>query len=187
MEEIKSWVLNIAAAAVLMVILDLLIPESRIRKFTRLLTGFIIMFIIINPVVELIGNGGNGLLENLRDESFLLNSQAAGITNANQRDQARQTLELYREILLSDIHNRINTYKEIEKAEVDMVLNENIDSEKYGQIRKIYINLIFAKADKKEEKLFPGGNNEIASEIAKEIQRVFLLDEKDILINISEN
>lgn len=72
MEEIKSWVLNIASAAVLMVILDLLIPESRIRKFTRLLTGFIIMFIIINPVVELIGNGGNGLLENLRDESFLL-------------------------------------------------------------------------------------------------------------------
>jgi hypothetical protein len=68
-----------------------------------------------------------------------------------------------------------------------MVLNENIDSEKYGQIRKIYINLIFAKAGKKEEKLFPGGNNEIASEIAKEIQRVFLLDEKDILINISEN
>lgn len=35
MEEIKSWVLNIASAAVLMVILDLLIPESRIRKFTR--------------------------------------------------------------------------------------------------------------------------------------------------------
>ena len=187
MEEIISGVLNIASAAVLMVILDLLIPESRIRKFTRLLTGFIIMFIIINPVVELIGNGGNGLLENLRDESFLFNSQAAVITNANQRDQARQTLELYREILLSDIHNRINTYKEIEKAEVDMVLNENIDSEKYGQIRKIYINLIFAKAGKKEEKLFPGGNNEIASEIAKEIQRVFLLDEKDILINISEN
>lgn len=186
MEEIKRWVLSIATAAVLVVILDLLIPESRIRKFTRLLTGFVIMFIIINPAAKLIGNGGKGLAGNL-DEYFFSGSRLDRITDAGRSEQARQTLELYREILLSDIHNRINTYKEIEKAEVDMVLNENIDSEKYGQIRKIYINLIFAKAGKKEEKLFPGGNNEIASEIAKEIQRVFLLDEKDILINISEN
>ncbi|HEY8499755.1 MAG TPA: stage III sporulation protein AF [Clostridia bacterium] len=186
MEEIKGWVFNIAAAAVLMVILDLLIPESRIRKFTRLLTGFIIMFIIINPAAEIIGNGKNGIFENLQGDKFLFNSQADRTVDANQREQAKQTLELYREILLSDIHNRLNTYKEIEKAEVDIVLNENINSEKYGQIRKVYINLIFSKAGK-EGKLIPGANNETVSEIAKEIQRVFLLDEKDILINISEN
>ena len=57
-----------------------------------------------------------------------------------------------------------------------MVLNENIDSEKYGQIRKIYINLIFAKAGKKEE-------NHSRAEIMKLRRRLqrdqgFSLDEK---------
>jgi len=183
MEGIKSWVMSIAAAAVLMVILDLLIPESKIRKFTQLITGFIIMFIIINPAAEIIGNKGNGIFGNLRSENILFGSQPDRITNANQREQARQTFELYREMLLSDIHNRLNVYKEIEKAEVDIVLNENINSEKYGQIRKIYINLIFSEAGKNEE----DANKKIASEISKEIQKVFLLDEKDILINISGN
>jgi len=186
MEEIKRWVLNIATAAVLMVILDLLIPESRIRKFTRLLTGFIIMFIIINPVAELVGNGGKDYIGNLWNEKLLFDSRVEMIAGANQREQARQTLELYREMLLSDIHNRLNTRKEIEKAEVDIVLNENVGSEKYGQIRKIYINLIFSKDGKKEGRLLSDAND-VASDISKEIQRVFLLNEEDILINISEN
>ncbi|NLG89473.1 MAG: stage III sporulation protein AF [Clostridiaceae bacterium] len=186
MEEIKSWVLSIATAAVLMVILDLLIPESRIRKFTRLLTGFVIMFIILNPAAELIGNGGKGLFVNL-DEIFLSGSQTDRIADESRREQARQTLELYREILLSDIHNRLIMHKEIERAEVDIVLNENINSEKYGQIRKIYINLVLPGTGEKEEKLFRGTNSGIASEISKELQRTFLLDEKNILINISEN
>ncbi|HAA25156.1 MAG TPA: stage III sporulation protein AF [Ruminiclostridium sp.] len=186
MEEIKRWVLSIATAAVLVVILDLLIPESRIRKFTRLLTGFVIMFIIINPAAKLIGNGGKGLAGNL-DEYFFSGSRLDRITDAGRSEQARQTLELYREILLSDIHNRLNMHKEIEKAEVDIVLNENINSEKYGQIRKIYINLILSEAGEREKKMFPGANDKIASEISKELQKTFLLDEKDILINMSEN
>ena len=59
MDEIKSWVLNIAAVAVLMIILDLLMPEGKIRKFTQLLSGFIIMFVMINPVITIFGKGVN--------------------------------------------------------------------------------------------------------------------------------
>lgn len=34
MDQVKSWVLNIAAVAILMIVLDLFMPEGRIRKFT---------------------------------------------------------------------------------------------------------------------------------------------------------
>ena len=70
MEEVKGWVLNIAAVAVLMIILDLLMPEGRIRKFTQLISGFIIMFVMINPVITLFGKGVNESWTGLRDEAF---------------------------------------------------------------------------------------------------------------------
>ena len=54
MNEIKSWILNIAAISVLMIILDLLMPEGKIKNFTQLVAGFIIMFAMINPVLQLI-------------------------------------------------------------------------------------------------------------------------------------
>ena len=75
MGEIRSWVLNIAAVAVLMVILELLMPEGRIRKFTQLLSGFIIMFVMINPIMSLFGKGVNESWAGLKDEAFLWNRQ----------------------------------------------------------------------------------------------------------------
>ena len=54
MIEIKKWVLNIATMSVLMVLLDLLMPEGKMRKLTQLVSGFVIMFVMINPALQLL-------------------------------------------------------------------------------------------------------------------------------------
>lgn len=178
MEGIKSWVLNIAAVAVLMVILDLLMPEGRIRRFTQLLTGFIIMFIMINPVITIFGKGVNESWFGLQDEAFLWNSQIRNMSENIQEEQSKQTLELYRKMILTDIKGRLKSHEQIKEAEVDIVLNENVKSEKFGEIRKLYLNLTF-----KEGK---GQHAAAVQEIQKELRRIFLLSENEIIIHISE-
>lgn len=178
MEEVKSWVLNIAAVAVLMIILELLMPEGRIRKFTQLLSGFVIMFVMINPITTLFGKGVDESWFGLRDEAFLWNSQIRNMSENLREDQSRQTLELYRKMILSDIKSRLLSFKQIKEAEVDMVLNENIESEKFGEIRKLYLNLTF------EEKT--GSDMSVIRDIRKELQETFHLPESEIIIHISE-
>ncbi len=186
MDEIKSWVLNIAAVAVLMVILDLVMPEGRIKKFTQLLTGFIIMFVMINPVLELFGKGTSASFAGWKDETFMWNNQVQQIAGNYKEEQTRQTLELYREMLLADIRSRLINHEKIGDVKVDVVLNENTASGKFGEIRKLYINLSLAAfGESMSEKEKENIRSQCIKEIKKELQQVFLLGENDIHIQIS--
>lgn len=182
MEAIKGWVVNIAAVAVLMIILDLLMPEGKIRKFTQLVAGFILMFVMINPVLDLFGKGISASFAGWADETFLWSSQVKNMAGGLQDERNEQTLELYRSMLLSDIQSRLESHEQIQKAGVDVVINENDESKDYGQIRKLYINLKFDNAGQNRT----ADQKDIMAEIKRELQQVFLLDKDEIIIQISE-
>lgn len=143
MDQVKSWVLNIAAVAILMIVLDLFMPEGRIRKFTQLVGGFVIMFVMINPVLQLIDKGVPVSYAGWQDEVYLLNNRFKYTTETLKDEQNKQVLDLYRSMLISDIKSRLESNNQIVKAEVDVVLNENSASDKFGEIRKLYLNLLF--------------------------------------------
>lgn len=178
MEEIKNWVVNIAAVAILMILLDLLMPEGRLRKFTQLLAGFILMFVMINPVLVLFGKGAS--FDGWADETFLLSNQVKNITGNLQDERSEQTLELYRSMLLSDIQNRLQTHERIEKAEVDPMIYENRESGKYGQIRRLFIKLTLKDAKNGAA----GDQQKLLDQIQQELQQVFLLKEDEIVIQV---
>ncbi len=176
MEEVKSWVVNIAAVAILMILLDLLMPEGRLRKFSQLLTGFILMFVMVNPILNLLGKGVPASFAGWSDETFLLSSQVRYKAGTLQQERNEQTLKLYRSMLLSDIQSRLESHEQIHKAEVDVVIHENAESEKYGQIRKLYIRLML------DDGRNIGNRQSVIAEIRKELQQVFMLDTDDIII-----
>lgn len=178
MEEIKGWVLNIAAVVVLMIVLDLLMPEGRIKKFTRLLTGFIVMFIMINPVLMIFGRGTEASWPGLINEAFFRDNQIREMSGNLKEEQSRQTLELYRSMLLADIKCRLESRSQIKSSEVDIVLNENTKSEKFGEIRKLYLSLKLRDNT--------GDYQAFLQSIKKELQEVFLLSESQIIIHVSE-
>lgn len=182
MEEIKHWAVNIAAVAVLMILLDLVMPEGRIRKFTQLLSGFVLMFVMINPVLGLFGKGVPASFAGWSDESFLWNSQVKTITGNLRDESSRQTLDLYRSLLVSDIRNRLESHEQIERAEVEVVIYENQESQEYGQIRKLYVNLMLQDNRDGSEPEREG----IYAQIHRELQQVFLLKEEDIILQITE-
>lgn len=180
MEAIKSWVVNIAGVAVLMILLDLIMPEGRIRKFTRLLTGFILMFVMINPVLQWMGKGVPVSFAGWSDETFLWSSQVKNISSNMEEERSKQTLELYRSMLLTDIQKRLESHDLIRRAEVDVVINENHESEKFGEIRKLYINLVFPQNSLYDDRTI------VTAQIQQELQQVFLLRENDIVIDVSD-
>jgi stage III sporulation protein AF len=179
MEAIKSWVVNIAAVAILMILFDLLMPEGRLRKFAQLLSGFILMFVMINPVLGLFGK--SAVLDGWADETFLLSNQVKKIAVSLQDERSGQTLELYRSMLLSDIQNRLLAHEQIEEAEVDPMIYENRESEKYGQIRRLFIRLTLKGA---WDGAAAGGQQKLVEQIQRELQQVFLLKEDEIVIHI---
>ncbi|NLM11346.1 MAG: stage III sporulation protein AF [Clostridiaceae bacterium] len=182
MNEIKSWILNIAAISVLMIILDLLMPEGKIKNFTQLVAGFIIMFAMINPVLQLINRGVPASYAGWQDEVYLLNKRFEYTNHSLKEEQHKQVLELYRSMLISDIRSRLENHRKIIKAEVDVVLNENTSSNKFGEIRKLYINLLVDSAAGYNSQNRPN----LLEEIRNELKQALSIDEEKIIININE-
>ncbi|NLX77409.1 MAG: stage III sporulation protein AF [Clostridiaceae bacterium] len=182
MAEVKSWILNIAAVAVLVIVLDLLMPEGKVRNFTQLVAGFVIMFAMINPVFKLIDKDIPASFAGWRDEVYLLNKRFEYSNHSLKEEQSRQVLELYRSMLVSDIKNRLENSNRIKEAEVDAVLNENTSSEKFGEIRKLYINLLI------DGSAGAGGQNpeQLREAIRNELKQALSIDEDKIVINVSE-
>jgi stage III sporulation protein AF len=179
MEAIKSWVVNIAAVAVLMILFDLLMPEGKLRKFVQLLSGFILMFVMINPVLELLGK--NDIFDGWAEDTIVLTSQVKNIAGSLEDERSKQILELYRSMLLTDIQNRLETHDQIEKAEVDPMIYENRESEKYGNIRRLFIKLTLKEAG---DGTTADSRQKLIDQIQRELQQVFLLKEDEIVIQI---
>lgn len=181
MDEIRNWILNIAAVAVLMIILDLLMPEGKTRNFVQLVAGFVVMFAMINPVLQLLDKGVPVSYAGWRDEAYLLNTRFKYTADSLNEEQQKQVLELYRKMLISDIKNRLKGDSKIIEAEVDAVLNENTSSSKFGEIRKLYLNLRIKETS--------GNNDEnrdrLLEEIRSELKQAFSLEEDEIIIHIT--
>ena len=182
MNELKNWVLNIATVSVLMVILDLLMPEGKMRKFTQLVSGFVIMFVMINPLLQLLNKGVEVTSAGWGDEVYLLNSSFKYTTETLKEGQKEQVLDLYRDMLIADIENRLESHKQINKVEVDVVLNENDTSDKYGEIRRLYIKLLLDGNIEQTEKDIQN----ILNEIQRELKQALSLDEEKIIISIKQ-
>ena len=85
-------------------------------------------------------------------------------------------------MLISDIRSRLENHRKIIKAEVDFVLNENTSSIKFGEIRKLYINLLVDSAAGYNSQNRPN----LLEEIRNELKQALSIDEEKIIININE-
>jgi stage III sporulation protein AF len=51
-EFLKSWVLNIATIAILLVLIEILIPSGKTKKLVNLISGFLLLITIIQPYIS---------------------------------------------------------------------------------------------------------------------------------------
>ncbi|MCR2820358.1 stage III sporulation protein AF [Lederbergia panacisoli] len=54
MDYLSEWVFNIIIFLILAMIVDMLLPESSMKKYTKLATGLLLIAIIITPVLKFI-------------------------------------------------------------------------------------------------------------------------------------
>ena len=51
--KIKSWCEELTIAVVISIIIEMMIPEGSNKKYSKVITGIYILFIMISPIIEL--------------------------------------------------------------------------------------------------------------------------------------
>ena len=146
-EFIKSWVLNIVMLAIFIVLLEILVPSGKIKKFVNLISGFILIIAIINPVLGLINKDINIDTFFTADSNFIDRTQIEKDSKILNDEQMKQISELYRQKLIKQLEDSSKEVEGVSDASADIIINEDYNSSNFGDIKRAYISL---KMDNRE-------------------------------------
>jgi stage III sporulation protein AF len=159
---LSSWVKNLSLAIIIVSILEMLLPNNKIKKYVKTVMGLYILFSIISPFIE---NGDNLEIDNIDVSSLIENSNE--ISTSEKIDQSSMDIRLnqiYVEELQKDIITKIEEKGyNVEKCKVEAEISQN---ENDSGIKKITVKIKNKKDDSETE------TESIEDKLVTEIQKI---------------
>ncbi|HBM74287.1 MAG TPA: stage III sporulation protein AF [Clostridiaceae bacterium] len=136
---LKEWITNIIIAIVFGAFVDIVIPDSSMKKYVKLTLGLLIMAVILHPVLKLINNDFS-----ISNISFQVQNKLDNIYLKNRVEyldiqQSDQITKVYKENLERQMEQQINEEIKGMGAEVSVDVVEDAASKDYGKLKKINV------------------------------------------------
>lgn len=186
---IKDWANQVILVVIITVILDLIIPKSRNKKYINMILGVYILFTIISPIVLKINDKSINNVINLNE--YFENEEEISNEKFSNRNQ-KIIEDTYKKSIKEDLDKKIKDkgYK-VEKSQID--INLDYEEKEYGTIRKIYIwlskennnnnnimiNSIKINSEERQNKITKREENELKEYIAS----IYNIKSENVVVN----
>lgn len=144
---IKDWTLNIVALVMFIIIIEILMPSGRMKKYISFVTGLILIIAIINPILKLVGNGKS--LEDI--QIFNSNSMDRMEIKINsdllEKEKNKQIIEVYRKKIIKQLEDSLMKNGQIAEVKGDVIINEDYGSDSFGEIIRAYAEVTLKEKD----------------------------------------
>lgn len=137
-EFISQWIKSISMIFIIVSIIELVIPNSNLKKYVNMFIGLLIIIAIITPIVNLLDSNYD-----IEKEVFKNIIEGVEIQNINNEDillaQEKQIKELYINRLRDDVYKSIKEITDYEIFAINISIYE--DKVNYGNIKDMEIVL----------------------------------------------
>ncbi|HHV28600.1 stage III sporulation protein AF [Acetivibrio mesophilus] len=204
---LKNWVLNVVTLVVFIMLIEMLIPSGKTKKIVNLVTGFILVIGLINPLLKLVGSGialgefqmaGSNYIDK---KEVMINSEVL------EEKQIRQITNVYREKIIAQLKSITQNIEGIKDAKADIIINEDYTSERFGEVKKVYLYLSLEDEDEgikrvlsvKKVEIDLGQSEDIEQqhekqldekirfELEDKVARLLNVQKEDIVISLEED
>ncbi|HAU32170.1 MAG TPA: stage III sporulation protein AF, partial [Desulfotomaculum sp.] len=145
MESIRLLVQNLIVIIMLAVFLEMLLPQSDLRRYIRLVMGLLIIVAVLQAVSSLAkSNWRQALPEQAIGAESTGFPSLSEITAAGEnlnKDQRAQAQEKYRQSLARQVSALVGVRSDVEVVSTEVQIYDEPDSQKLGQIKKIFLRL----------------------------------------------
>ncbi len=166
LDFIKEWTVNIVMLVLFIVIIEMLLPRGKMKKYVNLLTGTILIIVIIEPITGLFGKDFDFTASQTAAASNIDKKEIEKAGKLLEEEQLRQTIELYRSRVIEQIAQSAREVEGVKDAQADIIINEDHESEYFGEIKRIYINAVVENTAKEGSSDAAGGNKEGKDSVA---------------------
>lgn len=138
---IKSWVLNIVTLVMLIVLLELIVPSGKTKKFVNLVSGFILIIAIISPVLGVFKNGVDLRQLQINNKMAIEKTELQASNSIYSDKQMQQITQSYKRKLIKDIESSVSNIGGVGSVKGDVIIEENSKSSEFGKIQRIVLTV----------------------------------------------
>lgn len=141
---LKDWILNITVLVLFIVVVEMLMPSGRMKKYCGLVTGVILIIAIINPFLKFFT--GNMNLEDIQvtNSNYMDRLEIEKNSKLLKDEQMKQITEVYRKKIIRQLEDNAMKSKSVIEAKGDVIINEDYNSESFGEIKRAYLEITTA-------------------------------------------
>lgn len=160
-EFLSSWTKGLGVTIVIVLILEMLLPNNKTKKYIRMVLGVFVIFNIISPLIQ---NKEKLNLSNLDIENY---KTVQTTTSVDQISMDERIHKLYEEELEKDITKKLEEkgYK-VKNARISTTRNDDEEWE----IKQIQLNI------EKSEEPVKEANETVENKIVTEVQKIKKID-----------
>lgn len=149
---LRTWVINIVTIIIFITFLEILLPNSSIKKYIKMIVGLLVMLVILNPLLELAN--GRVKIENeiIKSSSYLEQKSLALNVNQLEEQQNQQAILLYRQRIEGSIKERVEYENKVKVVGIQSAIDEDTKSKGFGSLKELNITLTGWKEEAIDEK-----------------------------------
>ncbi|WP_159433575.1 stage III sporulation protein AF [Proteiniborus sp. DW1] len=136
----KNWIINIVVTIFFIAFIEILLPNSNMKKYINMILGLLIIIVLINPIIKFMNNDINidrEVFYNLQSyNTFKVERETKYIETQNQ-----QIIEVYKEKIEREISEFVRDDIDYSVLDVNVSINEDIETEDFGKILDIKVYL----------------------------------------------
>lgn len=138
-EFLKSWIFNIIALVMFLLLLEIILPSGKLKKIVNLVSGFILIIALVEPFA-------GDLLKKKEFEDFQVASrkmidekELQYNSRIMEEEQMKQVTEIYKKKLTESIVQRLEKVEGITDIEAEVLIDDDFSSSTYGEIKKVFV------------------------------------------------
>lgn len=125
MSFLTEWIMNIVVFILLAMIVDMLLPNSNMKKYTKMVTGLLLIAIIITPLIKVFSKDFDQILTSFSSERAVDNKKLENLIESKKKEiqavQDEYTLEQVAVQMKNDVKEELmNQYgKQIQNINLE--------------------------------------------------------------------
>ncbi|SMB94825.1 stage III sporulation protein AF [Desulfonispora thiosulfatigenes DSM 11270] len=153
MSSLNEIIRNIAVIVLLTTFLDMLLPNTNLRKFIKVIMGLFIMVTILNPIISIFTNS-----ESLSAWNFSLpeNEDINTVLAEGEKMSLAQNSEATREYnyrIEKQIEALVHLIPEVSRVNCQAILKSTEDLKNMGKLEKVDLEIFLGGVDQADQDL----------------------------------
>ncbi|MDF2903424.1 MAG: stage sporulation protein [Bacillus sp. (in: firmicutes)] len=201
MEFLKEWITNIILFILLATVIDMLLPNSNMQKYTKMVIGLLLITIILSPIFKLISSDFEGQLARIPSLEKTSDKKMENLIEMKKKEiQASQhayILETMAVQLEKDAKKELMDQYGLQIANIDISINEKDQRAFPGNLEKVIVDVqkpnpksdaieVIESVDISTAEPLPSKRNNDKAKIATLLSKKWNIDEQTIEVEMVE-